>query len=279
VIQRRRAIQVSALTLAAVLSSGAARAEQRQPAAASPFQVNANVGLSSLMSIADGHIRKMADSLQVLALSDQARSANWATIERLLADAGKMNVAALNWFALPDGSYWSVQSGRVKGNLSTRSYFQKVLAGQTIMGDLLVSKATGKSVAIVAVPVKGRDGKIAGVLGASIYLDRLSERIRNEMSLPPNLIFYSFDAEPLLALVWDPGLIFTNPKQLGPEVDRAFTEMLTRNEGVVTYTFRDQVRTVAYRKSPVTAWWYALGRVEALRREAPRTVRPPERTR
>jgi len=226
-----------------------------------PFEVDANVGLEAFVQIADDHLTKMVDTLQVLALSPQARSGRWAEIERPLAEVGRLNAAALNWFALPDGSYWSVQNGREKGNLSTRAYFPRVLGGKTIIGELVVSKATGKNVAIVAVPVKGRGGSVVGVLGASVYLDKLSGRIRDEMKLGDDLIFYTFDATPRLALVWDEGLIFTNPKELGPEVDRAFTEMLSKDHGVVRYTFRDTQRTVVFRKSAVTGWWYGLGLV------------------
>ncbi len=43
------------------------------------------------------------------------------------------------------------------------------------------------------------------MLGCSVYLDKLSERIKGEMELPSNMIFYSFDATPLRALVWDEG--------------------------------------------------------------------------
>ncbi|WP_242345166.1 PDC sensor domain-containing protein [Anaeromyxobacter terrae] len=258
----RRAFGIFSLALA--LASGIARAAPppaREEAAA--FKVDAKVGLAALVAIVDGHMQKMADSLQVLALSEQTRSADWGTIERQLGEVGKGNAAALNWFALPDGSYWSVQNGREKGNLSSRAYFPKALAGKTVVGDLVVSKATGKGVVIVAVPVKGRDGSVVGVLGASIYLDKLSARIREEMNLGDDLIFYTFDATPLLAIVWDPMLVFTNPKLLGPEVDKAFTEMLSKNEGVVRYTFREKQRTVVFRKSAVTGWWYAFGLVQA----------------
>ncbi|WP_242336344.1 MULTISPECIES: hypothetical protein [unclassified Anaeromyxobacter] len=253
-----------ALALAMALASGIARAAPPQaPAEAAAFEVDAKVVLAAFVALADGHLRKMADSLQVLALSEQTRSADWANIERQLGEIAKLNDAALNWFALPDGSYWSVQNGREKGNLSTRAYFPKVLAGETVIGDLVVSKATGKGVAIVAVPVKGRDGVVSGVLGASIYLGKLSARIREEMNVGDDLIFYSFDATPLLAIVWDPTLVFTNPKELGPEVDKAFTEMLSKKEGVVRYTFRERQRTVVFSKSAVTGWWYGFGVVQA----------------
>lgn len=256
------AIGLSSIMVLALASASVARAEP-PPAHESGrvFAVDANVGLSALVAIADGHLQQMADELRVLALSEQARSGRWAEIEGPLGEVGKLNAAALNWFALPDGSYWSVQHGREKGNLSTRAYFPKVLAGSVVIGDLVVSKATGESVAIVAVPVKGRGGSVVGVLGASVYLKPLSARIREEMRLGDDLIFYSFDATPRLALAWDAGLVFTDPKDLGPEVDRAFTEMMTKDAGVARYTFRDKTRTVVYRRSTLTGWWYGFGLV------------------
>jgi hypothetical protein len=130
-----------------------------------------------------------------------------------------------------------------------------------VVGDLVVSKSTGKNVTVVAVPVfKGKN--VVGVLGCSVYLDKLSERIRGEMELPSNIIFYSFDATPLLALVWDSGLIFSQPKDLGEVVDKAFQEMLTKDHGAVTYSFRGKTRNVIFKKSPVTNWWYAIGLVQ-----------------
>jgi methyl-accepting chemotaxis protein len=255
-------IVLSSIMALALASAGVARAEP-PPAHESGrvFEVDANVGLSALATIADGHLQRMTDGLRVLALSEQARSAKWGEIERPLGEVGKLNVAALNWFALPDGSYWSVQNGREKGNLSTRAYFPRVLAGNVVVGELVVSKATAESVAVVAVPVTGRDGSVVGVLGASIYLKPLSARIHEEMRLGDDLIFYSFDATPRLAIVWDPSLVFTNPKDLGAEVDRAFTEMMTKDAGVVRYTFHEKGRTVVYRRSTVTGWWYGLGLV------------------
>jgi hypothetical protein len=48
--------------------------------------------------------------------------------------------------------------------------------------------------------------------------------------------------------------------RLGDEgMRKAFTEMLANSVGTVTYSFRGRQRTVLYRKSPVTGWWYGLG--------------------
>jgi methyl-accepting chemotaxis protein len=242
-------------------AQSSADAPRQRPAPA--FNVNGSVALASLISLSDNHLLKLAQSLEMLAATPEARSGDWEKIKDPLRELGRTNVEALLWFARPDGSYWSVPEGKSAGTLADRTYFPRLLAGKRVLGDLVVSKATGKSTGVVAVPVFRRDGSVAGVLGSSVYLDRLSKRIEQEMDLDDSVIFFSFDAEPLLALVYDPSLIFVDPNRLGAEVSKAFTEMRSRQEGVVTYTFRNRERTVLYRKSPVTGWWYGFGSVQS----------------
>jgi hypothetical protein len=241
----------------------------RDAAAAAPFAISGDIALRSLMSLGDAHIQKMADSLQILARSSEARSGDWEDIEPMLRDAAERNVSALNWYARPDGSYWSVQHGREDGNLSDRDYFPRVLDGDAAIGELVISRATGEPVAIVAVPVRGDAGDVHGVLGASIFLDQLSARIQEEMGLEEGVIFYAFDEQPLVGPIWDPHLVFFEPLDTGDEnLIRAFRYMLSREQGQVSYKFRDHERTVIFRKSPLTQWWYAFGVVPEGREDA-----------
>jgi methyl-accepting chemotaxis protein len=240
-----------------------------RPAAAEPtstggfaVSVPGEVALGSLTTLTDGYLKKFADDFSLVALTDQARKARWELIREPLAAVAERNVDALVWFALPDGSYWSVQEGQSSENLSDRPYFPHVLAGETVMGALVVSKATGRSSAIVAVPIWGPHHDVVGVLGASIYLDQLSSRLNAEMAIGETLIFYSFDSTPLLALEQDPSLTFVDPLSLGPDIRAVFEYMLARDEGTVQYRWASRWRTVLFRRSPVTGWWYAFGVVK-----------------
>lgn len=226
------------------------------------FVIEGRVGLAALMALSDGHLQRIVGHFEILANSEDAASADWERIRAPLTAVAQRNIPALMWFALPDGSYWSVQDGKAGGNLSDRKYWPRLMAGQTIIGDLVASKATGKSSAIVAVPVRSANGAIVGVLGSSVYLDSLSAIIRREIDLQPDQIFFSIDATPIGALQEDPLQIFLDPFALNePELEQAIHEMLNRDEGVVNYHFRGKSRTVLYRKSPVSGWWYAFGHV------------------
>lgn len=225
------------------------------------IMVEGKVGLASLVALSDGYLIKLADTLRLIAASPEGQSGDWQKIKAPLIRAGQMNVPALNWFALPDGSYWSVQEGRASGNLSSRAYFPRLLAGQTVIGDLVVSKATGKSTAIVAVPIVLPDKRVIGILGSSVYLDQLSARLEHDMALDDTTIFYSFDAQPLTGLTWEPGLIFADPTAIPGEEEfaRVVREMMSRTYGTSSYRFHNRPRTVLFQRSTVTGWWYAFG--------------------
>jgi len=249
-----------AIVLLAVQLPYASYAAGKPAKASAPvLRIDGRIALASLMSLGDGHLQKLADSLKALADTDEARTADWEKIKGLLAKTARRNVPAVAWFVLPDGTYWTVEQGRVAQTLADRPYFKRLLAGETVIGELVISRSTGKCVAVVAVPIM-KDGAVVGMLGSSIYLDRVSVLIDKQMALDKSMIFYSFNAEPLVALVWDPQLVFLEPmKEKNESLRRAFKEMLAKGQGVVTYGFRGRTRTIIYRRSPVTKWWYAFG--------------------
>ncbi|HET7224577.1 MAG TPA: hypothetical protein VFK69_02595 [Candidatus Eisenbacteria bacterium] len=222
--------------------------------------MDGSIALHSFMALSDGHLQKLADALRLVSTMDEVRTGEWERIRGPLAQVGSMTVPAVLWFAEPNGAY-STLRGRAVGNLADRPYFPRALGGQIVIGDLVVSRSANRNTAIVAVPVRGRDDQIVGVLGASVHLDSLGALIREEMGgLGANLRFFAIDATPIGALNSDPTLIFTEPMKLGDEgMKRAFAEIISHQEGVVTYTFRGQERTMLYRRSPVTGWWYAFG--------------------
>lgn len=226
------------------------------------FAVQGRVALASLIALSDGHLQQIAGHFEVLASSPDAVSADWERVRGPLASVAEHNVPALIWFALPDGSYWSVQGGKAAGNLTDRAYWPRLMAGQTVLGDLVVSKATGKPTAIVAVPIRNGAGAIVGAFGSSVYLDSLSLRIKREMDLQPDELFFAIDSTPIASVQDDPTEVFLDPFALNePELERAIREIMRSDESVVTYTFGGKTRTVICRHSPVTAWWYCFGHV------------------
>ena len=143
-------------------------------------------------------------------------------------------------------------------NLRDREYFPRLMAGEEIIGELVLSKSTGKRTVIVAVPIK-KNGKTIGALGTSLAVDEISRMIDEKMGLPESMIFYAIDQKGQTALHRISALLFAYPSDMGSKsLTKTVGEMLSKPEGKVIYDFYGE-RLVLFRKFPLTGWVFAIG--------------------
>jgi len=145
-------------------------------------KMDAKMGVSALAALADSHIRSFVSSMEALAETAEAESGNWEEMVGLLSRIGETQAPAALWFVLPDGSY-----------------FPGLMAGNTELGDLVISRSTGKKSLIAAVPVM-RGGEVIGGLGASIFLDDLSRILVEELEMPDDMLFCATNEKGEVAL-------------------------------------------------------------------------------
>jgi hypothetical protein len=195
-------------------------------------RMGTSVGVSALVALADSHISSYANALDTLAMTQEVQSGNWDEMSGLLAEAEQSQVPGIVWFALPDGSYYTVELGKTNQNISDRAYFPGLMAGNKVLGNLVVSKATGKKSLIAASPVIS-EGKVVGGLGASIFLDDLSNTLTKELSLPEDMVFYATTAAGNVTLASDTQLTFETSANLA--------------------------KNVVFQTSQLTGWRFALG--------------------
>lgn len=111
---------------------------------------------------------------------------------------------------------------------------------------------------VAAVPVKN-GGKVIGALGVSVHLDKMSELLARELQLPPNMVLYAIDKQGTTALHSVTRLIFEEPaKQKSETLRRAVKEMLSKEEGMLTYEFEGKRKKAYFKTSPLTGWRFAL---------------------
>jgi ketosteroid isomerase-like protein len=225
-----------------------------------PLHVDAQIALNGLRALTKWRLRDVAGTLRLLASTAEVKSGDWNTMAGLLArleDAGILANAI--WFVQPDGYYYTVELGFTGLNLSDRSYFPGLLAGEGVLGTLVISRSTGKRSVIIAEPVF-YGAQIIGAVGVSYSVDQLSLEIDEQIGLPARVIFYALDTEGQTALHRDPTLMFEYPSDMGsPTLSSAVEEMLSRESGVVTYVFRDLRKTVLFERSSILGWVFALG--------------------
>ena len=203
-------------------------------------KMDMQMGISALVALADNHIKSYVNSLEALAITQEVQSGDWEEMVSLLSSIEQNQVSSIVWFVLPDGSYYTVEEGKTSKNLSDRAYFPSLMAGNEVLGYLIVSKATGQKSLAAAVPVM-KDGVVIGGIGASIFLKDLSDTLSEESALSDDMVFYAINEEAKYA-VNEAGEVV-----LHSDTELIFTENPALPKDAVTKT------------SPLTGWHFTLG--------------------
>jgi len=223
-----------------------------------PIETDAQSLLSAFVSYTDLRLRSVQQNLEILASTSEAKSAKWQKMEALLSGYEKSDGDLVVWFVRPDGTYYTVDRGLMDVKLSDRSYFPKLMSGHEIMGALVVSKSTGLRSAVIAVPMK-QGGKVIGAIGASLFLDKLSDRVGSALALRPDAAFFAVAPNGQTTLHKETDRHFLDPRELGSAtLKKAANEMLENPAGETTYEFDKVTKRAIYRTSPLTQWKFAI---------------------
>ncbi len=225
------------------------------------FPSYANSILAAVIHDVEGAILEQEKIIRALRALPRVKSAKWDGMKDLLAGfQDSWKDSGVYWFALPDGRYYTVEKGLMDATLRDRPYFPKVMAGAEVVGDLVVSRSTGRKSTVVALPVSNGSGKVVGALGATLFLDQLSETTAACLSLPEGTFFYALDEDGTTAMHMNLGLVFDNPLEKdSPSLKAAAEKMLSSGSGEVEYEFNGYQRRVRYASSKLTRWRFAFG--------------------
>ena len=214
--------------------------------------------LSALVSYTDLRISSVQRSLEILASTTEASSGDWPSMKDLFGRYQALDEALIVWYLRPDGSYYTVDKGLMDKNLSDRGYFPDLMSGKKITGALVISKATGQRSAIIAVPIE-MGGKVVGAVGASLFLDKLSDQISAALDLRPDVTFFALASNGLTTLHRQADRHFLDPREQGSDtLTKAANEMLSGSWGKTTYEFDNVTKSAIYGTSPLTEWKFAI---------------------
>jgi C4-dicarboxylate-specific signal transduction histidine kinase len=261
-MKKIRIFLVLLLVAATLLGSYACKPSDQEMAASSGAvsqdALTASI-LSSFVGSADWFFLNLEKDMEFLASTNAVISGNWEAMQPMLAAYQELHPELFLFFVLPDGSYMAASSGPTGKNLSDRAYFPSLMAGNAVVGELVVSKATGLKAAVVAAPVI-LDGKVAGAVGASVFLEQLNDRITGLLSLPEDMLFFALAQDGLTALNTVSERLLVNPTEMhDPELTRGKDYIIENKRGVVTYSLGNIPRRVMFVTSQVTGWHFAIG--------------------
>jgi hypothetical protein len=214
--------------------------------------------LSAFMSYADLRLRSVQQSVEILASTAEARSGDWDQMRHLLAGYQASDGGLVVWYVRPDGTYYTVDKGLMDVSLKDRSYFPDLIAGSKITGVLVISKSTGQRSAVIAIPIKEGD-EVIGAIGASLFLDKLSDQVGAILALEPGTSYFALSLDGLTTLHSEADRHFLDPRQLGSDSLKSAAEaMLSGTGGEVTYEFDNSLKKAVYMVSPLTQWRFAI---------------------
>lgn len=197
--------------------------------------------------------------LVIVSVSPQVQSGDFSVMMPFLINAAKTNSAydAIGYIK-PDGE--NINSLGSHGTLADREYYQKAIKGEIAISDPVLSKASGKMITVIAVPVK-IDGKVTGVVYGSIAMDELTKKV---LDIKAGQTGYAY-------VLQGDGLAIIHPdKEIAMKVNavqdtklpqelRTVNERLIKGEsGVANYEYGGMNKVVAFAPVPGTKWSFAI---------------------
>ena len=144
-----------------------------------------------------------------LANSSLLESLDWETIEPYLKRRidQSYDYFLIYFLATPDG-YYDTTWQREAGYIGDRDYFRRVMAGETVVSEPIVSRSTDERIIVIAAPVWNEDRTaVAALLGLSIDLVEMlagvGELTRDTTDMPVFLV----DAQGFFILHDNPDMI------------------------------------------------------------------------
>jgi methyl-accepting chemotaxis protein len=232
----------------------------RAEAKAVSVTLEPEVALGAFTGLVEEHLEGILRTEKVIAATTEARSAKWDEVRPLLDRFScDLPTEATAWFMLPDGSYYSTaKGGLVDQNLRDRVYFPRLVAGQEVLGELVISKSTGQRSIIVAAPVIA-DGKVVAAVGVSVDAVKLAGVVESCMTLPENAYFYALDANTKVTLHRYQARTFKTVSEIGNEsLGDAFKTLMHKDRGVFNYSLEGKKMTSIFRKSPALGWYFFI---------------------
>ena len=160
-----------------------------------------------VVSLINGQIERVVDALTSVATDPKAQSGHWDMVKPVLAETQAAGPKGTYWYAWPDGNYCTVDQGLVGQTLNDRPYFSVVMGGKKVVGDLVVSKSTGRKSIVVTVPVLV-EGLVVGAVGVSIFAEEFSAALAGELKLPQGSPFFAINEKNTVAVHGDPAKLF-----------------------------------------------------------------------
>ncbi|WP_052661479.1 bifunctional diguanylate cyclase/phosphodiesterase [Clostridium aceticum] len=172
------------------------------------------------------------------------------------------------FIAEADGTYHT-QTVTYAGNLAQRYYFPKVMMGEKVFSDPLISLATNEYISVIAVPIRNQEGEIIGLMGGGLNLAKLYYLIEVlKIENREKTESYSYIVDKLGRIITHPNETYIFQENIrvpssvvGLEVVEVAEKILAQKKGQTIYTHNQIESDVYFHEIPNTDGWKIVSKV------------------
>jgi methyl-accepting chemotaxis protein len=147
----------------------------------------------------------------------------------------------------------STNTGNYGLNVSERDYYKSAIGGKGIIGQMIVSKTTGKATVGISAPILDADGSIIGVCAIFLNVDSLTAEMA-KFKLGATGYFMVVDKSGLVVLHPDKEISFKVKITELQGFEKIAQKALSGKTGSEAYTYEGVRKIAAYSTAPSNGW-------------------------
>jgi len=214
------------------------------------YQLNEDK-LEIVKSEIDGMIDKHFNTLHIIANQPAIYNFDLDSAKKLLVDAAKVNQDLVICLDDTSGQQVVKSNDDALTHIADREFFRQAMSGtEEYVSDILVAKATGKLIVVIATPVRDENNNIVGVLQANIQLSQVSDFV-TELSKEGSNVYVLSRQKTVLA---HPNVDYVQNQEDFSSLEFLQAEYTDENTTIQSKNINGESAVISYSLNELTGW-------------------------
>lgn len=218
----------------------------------SDVEALANQKVDKMVTRTEDLLNEWKEQIEMLADSPMATKLDIESIKKYTQNH-KETFSFMDGILVTDKKGDIITSQGIKGSLASRAYFPRIMSGETIFSEPVVSVVTGKDIFVLATPIKDDSGAVIGALAVGVSLADLTNYINIER-LGEKGYALMLDQKGVLMAHENSTLVRERYNLTEDEwAGKIATQMVNKKKGLEYYDYQGQEKIIAF--SPLSTGW------------------------
>jgi len=209
--------------------------------------------VEKLVVSTDSQIIQWRDQVEMLSLMDFVRANNFNQLQVFMRKTDVFESFDALIMADLKGNYRS--TSRSKGNIADEDYYKRVMGGEIVISDPVMSEELKKPVIMISAPIVDDYGQVIGLIGGAVDLSRLTAIVNAERLGETGYAFMAASDGLVMAHINPEFILQDNLLENKPEgFLNVAKRMVAGESNVENYNLDGEDKIIAYQSLPTTGW-------------------------